>query len=66
MPELKTQASKMPTRKMGAVIIAAFLVEGGLGAAEQVLPGIRAAIPASEWIATIAMILSGYFVKDRV
>jgi hypothetical protein len=61
----KAQPTAAPTRKMWAVIIAAFVVGGAKQVLGVVAPEISEAIPASDWIEPLAMILAGYFVKER-
>lgn len=65
MTQLKTQPSKMPTRKLLAVVIATFLVNGMLGVADIFLPGLSKSIPAADYIAMIVPLLAGYMTKDR-
>lgn len=62
---LVTQPSKLPTRKMWAVIIAAIFVNATIGTVDYFVPGIRESFPIVEWIDELAMVLSGYFVKER-
>ena len=59
------QPTANPTRKVWAVIIAAFLVNGGVGVLRQFAPEIADAIPAQEWVTALAMIFAGYMVKER-
>jgi hypothetical protein len=59
------QPTAAPSRKMWAVIIAAFVVGGAKQVLATFAPDIAEAIPASDWIDPIAMILAGYFVRDR-
>ena len=60
------QPTSAPSRKIWAVIIAAFVV----GGAKQVLavfaPELADAIPAGEWVPVIAGALAGYFTRERV
>lgn len=65
MSDLVNQPSKAPNRKIAAVIIATFLVQGVIGTLESFYPGISAALPAQEWIAALVPILAGYFVRER-
>ena len=62
---LVNQPSKLPNRKIGAVIIAGFLVNGAVGTAEMFYPGLSEVFPVTEWIDALAMILAGYFVRER-
>ena len=60
------QPTAAPTRKMWAVILAAFLVNGALGALRQFSPEIADAIPAQGMIDALAMIAAGYFVREKM
>ena len=62
---LKTQPTAMPTRKLAAVIIAAFVEQGALGVAERLAPGLSAVLPAQDYIAMLVPLFAGYLVKDR-
>lgn len=62
---LQDQPTKAPTRKMWAVILATFFVQGALGVADEFMPGMRDFLPAEEWIAALVPILAGYFVRER-
>lgn len=65
MTDLKSQPSPAPTRKMLAVIIATFVVQGFLGVLEAFWPGIAALLPAQEWIAAMVPIIAGYMTHER-
>ncbi|MEL7090265.1 MAG: hypothetical protein AAFN94_00885 [Pseudomonadota bacterium] len=65
MTKLKTQPTAMPTRKLLAVAVATFLVQGTVGVLEMFVPGIGGALPAQEWIMLLAPLMAGYLVKDR-
>lgn len=60
------QPSAAPSRKMWAVILAAFVVGGAKQVLAAFAPEVAEAIPASDWIEPLAMILAGYFVRDKV
>jgi hypothetical protein len=62
---LKTQPTKMPTRKLAAVIIATFLVQGVLGVGDIFMPGLSRMIPAADYIAMLVPLLAGYMTKDK-
>lgn len=62
---LVNQPSAMPSRKLWAVIVTTFVVQGGIGVAEYFLPGITEAVPAAEWIAMLVPVVSGYMVRER-
>lgn len=62
---LVNQPSAKPTRKIAAMIIATFVIQGLLGVAEYLLPGISEAIPAQEWVVSTAILLTGYMTKER-
>jgi len=64
--KLVKQDSPKPTRKMAAVIIATFLVQGAVGVAEAYYPGIERALPANEWIAALVPLIAGYLVREKV
>lgn len=51
---------------MWAVILAAFVVGGAKQVLAAFAPEVAEAIPASDWIEPLAMILAGYFVRDKV
>lgn len=63
---LVNQPSAMPNRKIWAVIIAGFVVNGAIGSLRQFFPEIAAAMPAQDWVDALAMILAGYFVRERM
>lgn len=63
---LVDQPTAAPTRKMWAVILAAFLVNGLIGTAEYFFPDLTGLLPATEWIDALAMIMAGYFVRERI
>lgn len=65
MTDLKTQPTAAPTRKLWAVILATFLVQGTLGVLDHFLPGLGKSIPAADYIALLVPLLAGYWVKDR-
>jgi len=62
---LKTQPTKMPTRKLAAVIIATFIVQGVLGVVDIFMPGLSQMIPAADYIAMLVPLLAGYMTKDK-
>lgn len=62
---LKTQPTKMPTRKLAAVIIATFIVQGMLGVGDIFMPGLSRMIPAADYIAMLVPLLAGYMTKDK-
>ena len=62
---LKTQPTKMPTRKLAAVIIATFIVQGVLGVGDIFMPGLSRMIPAADYIAMLVPLLAGYMTKDK-
>lgn len=62
---LKTQPTAMPTRKLAAVIIATFVVQGALGVAEIFAPGLSEVLPAQDYIAMLVPLFAGYLVKER-
>ena len=62
---LKTQPTKMPTRKLAAVIIATFLVQGTLAVLDMFLPGVAKSAPAADYIAMLVPLLAGYITKDK-
>lgn len=59
------QPTAAPTRKMWAVIVAAFIVNGALGVLRQFAPEIADAIPAQQYIDMLMAVLAGYMVRDR-
>lgn len=59
------QPTAAPTRKMWAVIVATFVVHGLLAILDIFVPGLAAALPASEWIAALVPILAGYATRER-
>lgn len=65
MPELVKQPSAKPTRKVAAMIIATFVVQGVMGVLEQYFPGVTAALPAKEWIAALVPVIAAYMTRDR-
>lgn len=65
MTDLKTQPTAAPTRKMTFMIVATFIVYGGLAVAEIFVPGLRDAVPADDLIAGIVVLATGYMTKDR-
>lgn len=65
MSELVKQPSAKPTRKVAAMIIATFVVQGFLGVLEHYFPGISIALPAKEWIAAMVPVIAAYMTKDR-
>lgn len=62
---LINQPSKMPTRKLGAVIIATFFVYGGVAVIEAIIPDLAGNLPAQRWVEALIPILAGYFVRER-
>ena len=59
------QPSKMPTRKLAAMVLVTFVVQGDVGVADQFFPGARGVLPAQGWIEMGVPILAAYFVRDR-
>jgi len=68
MTELKTQSSKLPTRKILAVIVAGMVV-GGLQSGLNLLWPDHPFAPIMQdldlWVQTGVMIVAGYMVKDK-
>lgn len=62
---LKTQPTKLPTRKMFAVILATFIVQGVVGVAEHYAPGMAESLPASEWVAALVPLFAGYMTREK-
>jgi len=63
--ELVSQPTKMPTRKLFAVILATFIVQGVIGVLEHFFPGISSALPGQEWIELLIPLFAGYMVRER-
>lgn len=59
------QPSRRPTRKVAAAIIATFVVNGSISVADLALPGFKELVPAEEWIAGVAVLLTMYFTHER-
>ena len=67
--QLVNQKSKMPTRKLMAMIIATGAVQGGIAAitaiATWISPEAVIEIPAEEAIAALIPLITGYMTKER-
>ena len=63
--QLVDQPTKLPTRKLFAVILATFLVQGFVGTMEHFYPGITEVLPAQEWIELLVPLFVGYMARDR-
>lgn len=65
MTEKITQPTSKPTRKIGAVIAATFIVQGTLGVLDHFMPGIADNIPAADWVALLVPLFAGWWVRDK-
>ena len=67
--QLVNQKSRLPTRKLLAVIIATGAVQAGIAAVEAIAlfisPEAVIEIPAEQAIAAITPLIAGYFTRER-
>ena len=64
--QLVTRAPTDVSRKVWAAFVAAIAVNTAVAVLDYFLPGVKDAIPATQWITELTMLLSMYMVRDSV